>query len=313
MIERIKQAEAAIRSGDTKTGFEILRQVLAENPDSERAWWVMSGLVQRKQRAHCLEQVLRINPDNQLARETLEDIMKSVPSPEKAQEQVPAEEPAPDRRLVGNYLTWPYAQRSKIYLTLLGQEELISSTAEPKRLARVRSAIKEKNFTPALFKNMSRIPLENITSLRQVMSSLRVFFQVEKGEGTVRLELEDEAMADEVLAELLKRLGRGFSQTKEPMGIGSILAISAILILGAGGLTAFFFWGAQEVASGRAAATGSIRTRAIINLLEMLGPTGVAIIGGILILIALFISARLMFNPPMVTELKRIQQDSDKS
>ena len=68
MFEDIQQVESAIKAGDTKTGFEILRTYLADNPDSERAWWVMSGLVNRDQRATCLEQVLRINPNNQEAR-----------------------------------------------------------------------------------------------------------------------------------------------------------------------------------------------------------------------------------------------------
>ena len=67
MLDQIQKAEEAIRSGDTRTGFEILRQVLAENPDSERAWWVMSGLVPKQQRENCLKQVLRINPKNTLA------------------------------------------------------------------------------------------------------------------------------------------------------------------------------------------------------------------------------------------------------
>ena len=79
MLERIQQAEAAIKAGDTKTGFEILRQVLAENPNSERAWWVMSGLVPREQRAHCLNEVLRINPENHFAREALDKLGPQPP------------------------------------------------------------------------------------------------------------------------------------------------------------------------------------------------------------------------------------------
>jgi len=121
MLEKIQQAETAIKTGDTRTGFQILREVLAENPNSERAWWVMSGLVPREQRAHCLNQVLRINPDNKMARETLEKLGPQKPEPEPAAPQ--------GKGALGEYQTWLYAQRSRVYLTLLGKEELISDRA----------------------------------------------------------------------------------------------------------------------------------------------------------------------------------------
>jgi len=44
MSQGILQAENAIKVGDTKTGFEILRQVLVENPESEKAWWIMPAM-----------------------------------------------------------------------------------------------------------------------------------------------------------------------------------------------------------------------------------------------------------------------------
>ena len=297
MIEKIKQAEAAIRDGDTRTGFEILRQVLADNPDSERAWWIMSGLVPKEQRANCLIQVLRINPQNQLAKETLDKLV----------DEFTGETASHDKRLVGKYLTWPYVQRSKIYLTLLGEGELISATTEPKLITRVRSAIKEGKFSPTLFRDKKHIPLNQITRIRQILSSLRVYYDINNREDSVRLELDDNSTAEEVLIEIMKKLGDGYSQTEKPIGIPSTLGIAAILILGAGGLTAFLYWGALEVTSGRAAATGSIQTRAIINLLETLGTTGAAVIGAVLLLIALGVSAGLLMKPPMVREIVRLR------
>ena len=80
MSESIKQAENAIKAGDTKHAFELLRQALAEDPNSERAWWIMSGLVQRSERVNCLEQVLRINPENQFARDALTRLKNAPPT-----------------------------------------------------------------------------------------------------------------------------------------------------------------------------------------------------------------------------------------
>ncbi len=301
MLEKIQQAETAIKAGDTKTGFQILREVLAENPNSERAWWVMSGLVPREQRAHCLNQVLRINPGNQLARETLEKLRPQKPGTE------PTEKPSPpqDTSSIGEYQTWLYAQRSRIYLTLLGKEELISVETQPKNLGRIRSAISEGEMPDALFKEKTAILFNQITSIRQMMSSLRVYYQEKGREKSTRLELENEVMADQVLSALQNKLGPEYSVNAEPMKITTALGISLVLTIGAAALTGFFYWGANEVASGRAAATGSIRTQSIVRLLELIGPGGIVVIGGILILVSLGVSAWLLLKPPTVTELKR--------
>ena len=289
MLEKIQQAETAIKAGDTKTGFEILRQILAENPNSERAWWVMSGLVPRDQRANCLEQVLRINPDNQLARETLEKLTTSVAPAEKGQ--------------VGDYQSWLYTQRSKIYLTLLGEKELISATADSKLFPRIQAALSQGELPDTLLKEKRVIPFKLIIRIRQNLSSLRVYFKTRKGEDSLRLELEDIAMAEQVLGEIKAKLSPDFILKVEPMKVGITLAIATILTFGAAGITGFFYWGALEVSSGRAAATGSIRVQSIIRLLEVLGPIGVAVIGAVLMLIALGVSGSLLLKPPTVTEL----------
>lgn len=282
MLEKIKQAETAIRGGDTKTGFEILREVLEEDPNSERAWWIMSGLVPKEQRANCLIQVLRINPDNQLAQDTLDDLVV-----------VPDEEtPSSIKRQVGNYLTWLYAQRSKIFITLLGKDALISATTEPKLLARVRSAIKEDNFSPTLFRDKKRIPLFQINRIKQVLTSLRVYYEDKNKEESIRLEFEDNSTAEEVLIELIKKLGDGYSQTEKPMGIASTLGIAAILIIGAGIVTGFLYWGALN-----------------LPLFAALGPTGAALIGAVLLLAALGVSAGLLMKPPTSIEIVRLKLD----
>jgi len=282
MLEKIKQAETAIRDGDTKTGFEILRQVLEEDPNSERGWWIMSGLVPKEQRANCLIQVLRINPDNQLAQDTLDDLVV-----------VPDEEtPSPVKRQVGNYLTWLHAQRSKIFITLLGKDALISATTEPKLLARVRSAIKEDNFSPTLFRDKKRIPLFQINRIKQVLSSLRVYYEDKNKEESIRFEFEDKSTAEQVLIEIINKLGDGYSQTEKPMGITSTLGIAAILIIGAGIVTGFLYWGALN-----------------LPLLAGFGPTGAAIIGAVLLLAALGVSAGLLMKPPTSIEIVRLKLD----
>ncbi|MCJ7716829.1 MAG: hypothetical protein MUO54_09960 [Anaerolineales bacterium] len=297
MIEKIQQAEAAIRAGDTRTGFEILQEVLAKDPDSERAWWVMSGLVPREQRAHCLNQVLRINPDNQFARDALLKLTPAKPDPESA--------PDPKKGSLGGYQTWLYAQRNRIFITMLNKEELISGETETKLLPKIRAAVNEGEIPNTLFKRKTAIQLIQITRIRQIMSSLRVHFRERGSEKSIRLELEDSSMADHVLTVLQDKLGPEYSITIEPLKTIPALTISVILTIGSLALTIFGYWGANEVASGQVAATGSIQTRGIINLLEALGPNGVLLVGCILIFIALGISWWLLMSPPTVTELVR--------
>ena len=112
-------------------------------------------------------------------------------------------------------------------------------------------------------------------------------------------------MADHVLTVIHDKLGPEYSINVEPMKTITALIISTILTIGSLALTIFGYWAANEVATGQAAATGSIQTRGIINLLEALGPDGVLLIGCILILISLGLSGWLLMAPPTVTELVR--------
>ena len=297
MIEKIIQAEESIKAGDTRTGFEILQEVLAKDPNSERAWWVMSGLVPREQRAHCLNQVLRINPDNQFARDALLKLTPIKPDPESAPEK--------EKGTLGGYQTWLYAQRNRIYLTMLNKEEIISGETESKFLPKIRAAVDEGKIPNDLFKKKTTIQLIQITRIRQLLSSLRVHFQDEGKEKSARLELENRSMADHVLTVIYDKLGPEYSISVEPMKTITALIIATILTLGSLALTIFGYWAAIEVDSGQAAASGSIQTRGIINLLEALSPDGVLLIGCILILISLGISWWLLMSPPTTTELVR--------
>ena len=283
MLEQIQQAETAIKSGDTRTGFQILRDVLATNPNSERAWWVMSGLVPREQRAHCLNQVLRINPNNQMARETLENLRPEKPETEPTETEKPS---APQGKgTLGGYQTWLFAQRSRIFLTLLGEEELISGETEPKNLARIRAAINKGELPDTLFKKKTVIPLESITRVRQIVSSLQVHYQVKGSEKSIRLELENEGTTNVVMSALENQLAPSFSLQAKPMKTTIALVISLVLTISAAALTAFLY--------------GKVN--------EIFGPIGAVLIGGVLILISLGISAWLLLKPPAVTELRPVE------
>jgi len=74
MDELLQQAMDAIRTGDWDRGRRLLVNILNEDLDNETAWLWLAAVVEGERRRHCLEQVLRINPDNQAAQKGLAEL-----------------------------------------------------------------------------------------------------------------------------------------------------------------------------------------------------------------------------------------------
>ena len=308
MTEGIQQAEKAIKVGDTKTGFEILRQVLVENPDSEKAWWIMSGLVQRAERATCLEQVLRINPGNQFARDSLNKLRASPPITEtKPRREIPKpprrSKPTGKTEPIGAYKTWQYSKGSKVFLIMLGKEQIFWAHTEKRLIPRVRDLLKKGQIPDLYLNEIKTIRLPSITKIKLLKTALQFQYQYQGDNRSARLALEDTVMAERIMDVLTDRLGPDYTLQTKPVRTGFILGISALLTFGAAGLAVAAYWAYQEVITGRAADTGSVRALWLVRLLPSLGAAGVTIIGGIIIIIALIISIRLLLKPPLITEL----------
>ncbi len=317
MAGEIRQAETAIKSGDTKTAFEILREVLASNPDSEKAWWIMSGLVQRPQRATCLEQVLRINPKNKFAQDALDDLLASPPIPEtKPLREIPQPPvlqtqpppPAPKKKTEPadkGLQTWLHARGSKYFLTILGPKHITRALTDSASFSKVRDELKKGKIPDKLLLETQSISLKSISSIKQVQSGLQVLYQDGVDELTLRLNMADQAASNKVLNLLQDRLGPAYMLNTQPVRTGLNLGLSALLSLGAAGLTAYLFWMTQEVVSGRAAISGSVSSEILISLVNLLGPSGVVLVGAFVLLAALAISAWILLKPPTVTTLSK--------
>lgn len=73
MAGKFEEAIALLRAGNKQQGGQLLVAVVTENPDHEMAWLCLSRVVvQPEQQKQCLGQVLRINLNNQKAREALD-------------------------------------------------------------------------------------------------------------------------------------------------------------------------------------------------------------------------------------------------
>lgn len=105
MPATLSQAIAAIKAGDKVIGQYLLAEVLKAEPNNEAAWlWKASLSETPEQRRQCLEQVLAINPGNELARRGLATLNATGPSQPKPASSTPSEPPPhrPLRRLASH-------------------------------------------------------------------------------------------------------------------------------------------------------------------------------------------------------------------
>ena len=80
--QTLQLARKAIRQGDKATARKLLSQVVQSNPRSEVAWLWLSAIVDDPtQERDCLNQVLNINPDNEIATRHLERLDRTSATP----------------------------------------------------------------------------------------------------------------------------------------------------------------------------------------------------------------------------------------
>ena len=305
MSESIKQAESAIKAGDTKHAFELLRQVLAEDPNSERAWWIMSGLVQRSERVNCLEQVLRINPENQFARDALTRLKNAPPKEEiKPAREIPKPtKKAPVTTLPDEYKTWHYTKGSRLYLIILGQERLIRAQAKTDLIPRIQAALKKKILPHEYLEEITSIPLNRIQAIREVGPALHIHYWDKEVERTTRFRMANPVLCSRILDYLAKRLSPDYELITKKTRTGLNLLISTLLVVGATVLTAIGYW---------SVISGTIQTPWLKGIITWLGPGGISLVGAVFLLVALGISGGLLFKPRNRRELVAIGLDLEK-
>ena len=80
--EKLNTAIQLIQSGHRQSAVPVLREIIQENPADEHAWlWLYTCVDQVEQKKLCLQNVLKLNPANQQAREALAALTAPVPAP----------------------------------------------------------------------------------------------------------------------------------------------------------------------------------------------------------------------------------------
>ena len=100
--ELIRRAFKAGKAGDRISAKKLLSQVVEQDPQNVRAWYLLSQVVDNeKQAVFCLEKALEADPDNHRVAERLQQIKMKRGEPLAALE--PQQQPAEEKR---NPILW---------------------------------------------------------------------------------------------------------------------------------------------------------------------------------------------------------------
>jgi hypothetical protein len=91
-----QQGVAAIRAGDKAKARELLTKVVEQNQLHEQAWlWLSAAVTDKQEQILCLENVLTINPNNEIAQKGLRKLGGTPPAA-TAEAAPPLPEPKPE-------------------------------------------------------------------------------------------------------------------------------------------------------------------------------------------------------------------------
>ncbi len=286
-----------------------------------------------------LEKALTINPNNQQAKQALTKLAKveAKPSPlspltKPSSKKEPVARPSisklenssrPTETVVSLTSTsdvsrpdlleanvdtstpefWINKEGKLVYITALFEKKLVSGIINPGTIKKFQAELQQGNFPMDMLTNNKVIPFNQITEVSQTMSSVKVHYTKSNSSKSTSLESKNEETAEAIIGALQKRLGSKFERTATPMGRGKITAMSSLAMAIFLGITTFCYFAAVDVATSSYTTMGSARVRGWKALLGVLGPNGVACIGGVLFLLILVVIVFYLVNPPLVTKL----------
>lgn len=232
-------------------------------------------------------------------------ITKEIPATKKSIEVNPVVSSVEEKPAIPieDSRSWISSTRSNALVFSLTESDLNIGSAPIGSLQKIKNSVLQSESPEQFLTDKENIPYQNITKVRQILSTIRIFYTNGDKETSRALDCEDAKMGDEIVSYLRKHLRSQFDETNKPIGTGISLFVSGIFMLAIFAGTAFFYYGAYELENGIISPTGSARTRGILTVLELLGTNGVLVIGGILFLLSLGLMVYLIMNPPIVTEL----------
>ena len=76
----LQQAIGLVQVGDKSGAIKILKEIVTEDPKNENAWlWLAACFDKRENKVRSLQKVLKINPNNQKAKQALDKLTPTEP------------------------------------------------------------------------------------------------------------------------------------------------------------------------------------------------------------------------------------------
>lgn len=245
---------------------------------------------------------------------TLSDLVDaSAPAPPAAPPDISEPASAEDDVVDPTPRLWVDRISKLIYVTVLFEREIVTGRFGSDEIEKFQAELQRGNLPIDMLTHKKVVPLKHITEISQTMSSVKVRYTEANSPKSTKLKCKDDAMAEDMLDTLQKRLGSRFKRTSTPVSRGLIATMSSIVMTVFLGITTFFYYAAVEATTGSLVSTGSARTRGMAAWLGLLGPNGVACIGGALFLLILIIIIAYLVNPPLTTTLAPKKTSSKRS
>lgn len=296
MTAMLGQAITLVKSGQRREARSLLLEILKTDPENEQAWLWLSGVVGKEKQIYCLEKVLSINPNNQTARKALVRLQiwdNEADTPPQSSTPVPS---APLRPQI-----WYSKDGNKGNITVLLPDRFITGFTTPFQAQRLEADFQQEGQLPAnSLMSQKEIPLRQITSVHEILGKVRLFYTQDNQPRTIGLNLPDNAAAHTIIAQLEQQLG--LERKTSDASLATVIGVPSVGMLVTACFTYIFYNVALEMAAGETM-SGSARTRAMANLVGLIGPTGVLIIGGLIFLLAFGLLIFWLMRPPQKTEL----------
>lgn len=330
-LSKLQQAIALIQSGDEQGGQKLLVEVVLAEPRNEAAWFWLAAVAPQEKRVYCLEQVLSINPNNIQAQQFLAQLKVADPvmqisvrawlQPDFSDLQdgvsarpheIPAQVVAQPVSGVSAY--WTVAVKKEVMVLLFQGAKLIMFNVIPDRVALVLSRVNQIAMTKEWFSEnialgsqsitYKSIPLNQVSRVRLFWDLITINYSDETGKNTsAKINCRKYKTSAAMMAAFQTRLGDGFERISKPLSRWVVAVVSALALFVTYLGTIFFYSLARKLAGEELQGRGM--SVLIPAILKWLGPTGVGVIGIILLLLLLTIAALFFANPPLETTLVR--------
>lgn len=199
---------------------------------------------------------------------------------------------------------WINSDGKEITVFILDENEMISSEIlNPSVLLQLKEKLSQGILPTDLLTNKIIVRYNHLEKVTKYLTSLEVGFDKSGQQESFNINCKDTESTSVIFDYIQKRLGTRFEKSAKTLGAGSFIALYSVFAVIVSGITAFLYYGALEIEAG-ATSSGSARTRGIINLLDLIGSSGVLWVGGIILFAALILLIYLIVKPPVIIELK---------